>query len=101
MKSLKETVKWSDRIGFVYWLAVLSTIHFGLATSILTTMKNRLTMMDICRNQIQFYNEFYSNQNLDALNPMDISSENEIVNAMGVIDAYERNLQLVDWSSFI
>lgn len=95
LRSLRHTAKLSDRIGYIYWVAVLTTITFGLATGVLVTLQNRQQMIGMCREKLQFYGEFSSQNNVQ-LAPGYISEANDEPNeSMAILEAYEFVFALV------
>lgn len=64
-EAIAETVNLSDKLGYVYWFAVLVTITCGGATGIFTTLKNKHDMTIICRQKHEFYETYWSNAEAD------------------------------------
>lgn len=50
----------SDKLGYVYWFAVLVTITCGGATGIFMTRKNKHDMTIICQQKHEFYETYWS-----------------------------------------
>lgn len=65
LNDLKQTVKWSDMLGYVYWFAVLSTISCGCATGIYVTLTNKNTMAINCQEKYQFFEEFITKNGIE------------------------------------
>lgn len=59
LSKLKDTVSVSDKLGYIYWFAVLTTISCGFATGVYTTVKNRREMIENCQNKYRLYEEFW------------------------------------------
>lgn len=57
-QELKETVTLSDRLGYIYWFAVLTTISCGFATGIYVTIINRTAMVQSCQQKFEALDDF-------------------------------------------
>lgn len=64
MEQLKKTVNISDKLGYIYWFAVLTTISFGCMTGIYETLKNRNEMIDSCQAKYESYEHFWLRNNV-------------------------------------
>lgn len=61
-KSLTDSVRISDKIGYIYWFFVLITISCGGATGVFVTYKNRVAMERVCADKLDFYAANYGGQ---------------------------------------
>lgn len=57
-QELEDTVNWSDRLGYIYWFAVLTTISCGFATGIHVTLTNRNAMLQSCQQKFEAFDDF-------------------------------------------
>lgn len=64
LNELKQTIKWSDILGYGYWFAVLSTISCGCATGVYVTLTNKSAMIASCQEKYQFYEEFIASNGI-------------------------------------
>lgn len=55
---MEKTVNWSNRIGYVYWFAVIQTISCGCATGIYVTLANKNEMVKSCQMKYDQYVNF-------------------------------------------
>lgn len=60
IEDITDTVSMSDKLGYVYWFAVLVTITCGGATGIFMTLKNKHEMTIICQQKHEFYETYWS-----------------------------------------
>lgn len=60
IEAITETVNMSDKLGYVYWFAVLVTITCGGATGIFMTRKYKHDMTIICQQKQEFYETYWS-----------------------------------------
>lgn len=58
LEDLEKTVSLSDKLGFVYWFAVLTTISCGCATGVYVTLTNESAMVQSCQEKYQLYEHF-------------------------------------------
>lgn len=55
MDAITEMVKISDKLGYVYWFAVLVTITCGGTTGVFMTLKNKHEMTIVCQQKYELY----------------------------------------------
>lgn len=48
----------SDKLGYIYWFAVLTTISCGCATGIYMTLTNKMAMVNSCQEKYELYEQF-------------------------------------------
>lgn len=60
IEDITNTVNMSDKLGYVYWFAVLVTITCGGATGVFMTLKNKQEMTIICQQKHEFYETYWS-----------------------------------------
>lgn len=65
LDSLDQTVHMSDKLGFVYWFAVLTTISCGCATGIFVTIQNKSDMVKGCQQKYKAYEDFLWSKHID------------------------------------
>lgn len=88
---LRETVKWSDRLGYVYWFAVLTTISCGFATGVYVTITNRTAMIESCQQKLHVLEDFLSTyQNTNLANHETNSTQSESKDADGIFNMWNR-----------
>lgn len=56
----------SDKLGFVYWFAVLTTISCGCATGIFVTIQNKNDMVESCQQKYNVYEDFLWSKQISA-----------------------------------
>lgn len=61
IEAVAETTNLSDKLGYIYWFAVLVTISCGGATGVFMTMKNKHEMTIICQQKYEFYEKYWLN----------------------------------------
>ena len=57
VKDLNDTVNLSDKIGFIYWFAVLITISCGCVTGVYVTLTSKFDMRTICIEKFGLYDD--------------------------------------------
>lgn len=65
LDDLDKTVTLSDKLGFVYWFAVLTTISCGCATGIYVTLTNRNEMVKSCQTKYEQYADLIARHQID------------------------------------
>lgn len=58
LDNLNNTVSLSDKLGYIYWFAVLTTISCGCATGIYVTLTTRNAMVQSCQEKYEIYENF-------------------------------------------
>lgn len=48
----------SDKLGYIYWFAVLTTISCGCATGVYVTLTNKNAMVQSCQEKYEIYENF-------------------------------------------
>lgn len=97
-KSLRSMVNMSDKIGYIYWVAVLTTISFGFVTGIFESYRHKSNMQTKCNDKLNVYLTNYADQMLE----WDVKFENGMatVNKINIIENAIKNfnttIQLVD-----
>lgn len=83
-KSLKSMVNMSDKIGYIYWVAVLTTISFGFVTGIFESYRHKSNMQKHCNEKLNFYTTNYADQ----ISEWDVKFENGIstVNKVRILE---------------
>lgn len=62
---MDKTVSLSDKLGFVYWFAVLTTISCGCATGVYMTLTNKSAMVKSCQEKYEFYENLIGRNRID------------------------------------
>lgn len=65
LDNLEKTISLSDKLGFVYWFAVLTTISCGCATGIYMTLSNKFEMIKSCQEKYELYENFIIGNRID------------------------------------
>lgn len=65
LDNLDKTVSLSDKLGFVYWFAVLTTISCGCATGVYVTLTNKSAMVKSCQEKYDLYENFIESNRID------------------------------------
>lgn len=55
----------SDKLGYVYWFAVLTTISCGCATGIFVNIQNKNDMIERCQQKYKVYEDFLWSNHID------------------------------------
>lgn len=58
-------VSMSDKIGYIYWVAVLTTISFGFVTGIFESYRHKSNMQTQCSDKLNFYTTNYADKMLE------------------------------------
>lgn len=75
-RQLNETVNWSDRLGYGYWFAVLTTITCGFTTGIYVTLTNKSEMINSCQQKYQFLEDFILANRIEIPNAIWLNNSN-------------------------
>lgn len=63
IEAVTATVNRSDKLGYIYWFAVLVTITCGGVTGIFMTLKNKHDMTIVCQQKHELYETYWSTVN--------------------------------------
>lgn len=58
LENLENTVNLSDKLGYIYWFAVMTTLSCGCATGVYVTLTNRNAMVQSCQEKYEMYETF-------------------------------------------
>lgn len=86
--SLHSMVNMSDKIGYIYWVAVLTTISFGFVTGIFESYRHKRNMQTQCNNLLSFYTTNYA----DKMSEWDVKFENGM-SIVGKIEIIEKAIE--------
>lgn len=75
-RKLNDTVNWSDRLGYVYWFAVLTTITCGFTTGIYVTLTNKSEMINSCQQKYQLLEDFILTNRIEMPNAIWFNNSN-------------------------
>lgn len=79
LDDLDNTISMSDKLGLVYWVAVLTTISCGFATGIYVTLTNKSAMVKSCQQKYELYEDFLLSKQIQFDQVPWIFGENETV----------------------
>lgn len=87
----------SDRLGYIYWFAVLTTISCGCTTGIFVTLTNKHEMINSCHEKYQIYEQFIAENHIDVGNSFRSINQTQVVlHGHDEILDIENRIELID-----
>lgn len=88
----------SDKIGYIYWVAVLTTISFGCVTGIYESYRHKSNMQTQCNDKLNFYTINYADKfsEWDVKFESGMSTANKIKIIENAVKHFNITTQLMD-----
>lgn len=84
----------SDKLGFIYWFAVLTTISCGCATGVYVTIQNKNDMVESCQQKYKVYEDFLWSEHIDVSDDFIANSSNQSSHHRERLDGHDEILDI-------